>query len=273
MLFRWDSITEDIKLFISKVKQLVRKVLPKRKEKRGRPPKHSLVSYITLLVAKEYEKKILRGAEARLSELICKERVGHSVISYWENKPEISCCINQIINEAGYLLDEYLGYTFSVIDSTKFSSWYMDEIEFHVLNRINEETVYPASISFLRGSLAAPVKEVLQEGTGNLYADAGYDDNTSIGIMFEREYIPIVCPNKNRWKGYHRKKARKLYRMIKNRLGYRQRGRGESPFGSLTNAYGDRIKTLSSEATITRIASRVLCYQVRLLMRITAYLL
>jgi len=82
MLFRWDSITENIKLFISKVKQIARGVLPKRKEKRGRPIKHSILFYITLLVAKEYEKKTLRGAEARLSNLICKERVDHSVISY-----------------------------------------------------------------------------------------------------------------------------------------------------------------------------------------------
>ena len=58
-----------------------------------------------------------------------------------------------------------------------------------------------------------------------------------------------------------------------NRLGYRQRGRGESPFGSLTNAYGDRIKTLDLQTTKTRIALRVLAYQVRLLIRVTQELL
>ena len=273
MLFRWHSITENIKLFISKIKQLARSIIPRRRKSRGRPPKRSILSYITLLVAKEFDKKSLRSAEVRLSESICKERVDHSVISYWESKQDISNCITRIVEEAGYLLERSLSYEFSVIDATKFSSWYKEEIEFHVLNRINEETVYPVSISFLRGSLAAPVREVLQEGTGNLYADAGYDDNTSIGIMFEKEYVPIVCPNKNRWHGYHRKKARKLNRNINNRFGYRQRGRGESHFGSLTNAYGDRIKTLSTQATITRTAARVLCYQVRLLMRITEYLL
>jgi mRNA interferase MazF len=46
-----------------------------------------------------------------------------------------------------------------------------------------------------------------------------YDDNNSIGIMFRKGYTPIVSPHPGRWKGYHRKKARKLYRQLKNRLG------------------------------------------------------
>ena len=65
-----------------------------------------------------------------------------------------------------------------------------------------------------------------------------------------------------------RKKARKLYRKISNRLGYRQRGRGESPFGSLTNYFGDRFKTLNVQVTKTRTAVRVLVYQIKLLMRL-----
>jgi hypothetical protein len=59
-----------------------------------------------------------------------------------------------------------------------------------------------------------------------------------------------------------------LYRQLKNRLGYRQRGRGESIFGSLTNEYGDRFKAINKEGMKTRICARVLCYQVKLLMRI-----
>lgn len=271
MLYRWNTIVENINLFIEKVKLVAKKVIPRKTETRGRPPKRKVLSYMLLLITKEFEKKSLRGAETRLSELICKERIDHSVISYWENKPDISNCITKIVDEAGYLLEKELNYNFSVIDATRFSNWYKKEIEFHMLNRICGETVYPVSISFLRGSLAAPIKAILKDGGGNLYCDAGYDDNTSMGIMFERKYVPIVCPVSTRWKGYYRKKARKLYRNIKNRLGYRQRGRGESTFGSLTNAYGDRIKTLSPQATITRTASRVLCYQVKILMRLTHY--
>jgi len=91
-------------------------------------------------------------------------------------------------------------------------------VEFHLFNRIAEETVYPIGMSFLTGSVAAPVDEAIDPGSGKLYADAGYDDNASMGIMFKKGYTPIVSPNSQRWRGYHRKKARKLYRKISNRL-------------------------------------------------------
>jgi len=89
MLKRWDSITENINLFVVQlVKKLVRKVFPKLETKtRGRPPKHDPEGYLTLLAAKEFDKKSLRGAEVRLSKLVCNERVDHSVIAYWEKKP------------------------------------------------------------------------------------------------------------------------------------------------------------------------------------------
>ncbi len=108
---------------------------------------------------------------------------------------------------------------------------------------------------------------------GVAYLDAGYDDNKTIGLLFGKGYIPIVSPNKNRWRGYWRKKARKLYRMPKNRFGYRQRGRGESLFGSLTNRYGDRLNAINITVMQTRIAARILAYQVRLLLRVTQELL
>ena len=85
--------------------------------------------------------------------------------------------------------------------------------------------------------------------------------------MFKKGYIPIVCPNKNRWRGQWRHEARELYSLRENRLGYRQRGRGESPFGSLTNCYGDRLHARKKTVMQTRIAARVLCYQVKLLIR------
>ena len=271
MLFRWDTIVENINLFIEKVKEVAKEILPKKIETRGRPPKRKILSYILLLVGKEFERKSLRGAEARLSELICKERIDHSVISYWENKPRITEYVKQIVSKVGMLLEKNLDYSFSMIDSTKFSSWNKNETEFHVLNRICKDTVYPVNISFLKGSVVAPVSEVAEKGEGDLLADAWYDNEETIEVLFKRNYIPIICPNKNRWRGYYRKKARKIYRNIKNRLAYRQRGRGESPFGSLTNYFGDRIKSINDSAMKTRIASRVLCYQVRLLMRLINY--
>lgn len=270
MLFRWNTIVENINLFIDKVKEVAKEVLPKKINSRGRPPKRKILSYVLLLVSKEFERKSLRGAEARLSELICKERVDHSVISYWENKSEISNYVKEIINKIGKLLENYLDYSFSMIDSTKFSSWHKDETEFHILNRICKDTVYPVNISFLKGTVVAPVSEIAEKGEGDLLADAWYDNEETIEVLFKRNYTPIICPNENRWKGYYRKKARKIYRKFKNRLAYRQRGRGESPFGSLTNYFGDRLKSVNDFAMKTRIASRVLCYQIKLLMRITS---
>lgn len=268
MLNRWNSILEDLNVFIDTAKGIVEKITSKLKKKRGRPPKRKIKDYLLLIVTKEFDKKSLRGAEKRLSKDICKERIDHSVIAYWENKPEVAEHMKNIINEIGKELDKRLGWGFSVIDSTKFSNWKINEVEFHVVNRVNHKTVYPVGISFLTDSVASPTRESTPEGGGKLYADAWYDDNKTIGVLFNKGYTPIICPNKNRWKGYWRKKARKLYRQRENRLGYRQRGRGESPFGSLTNAFGDRIKTLEIQTTKTRIVARVIVYQIKLLMRL-----
>lgn len=69
------------------------------------------------------------------------------------------------------------------------------------------------------------------------------------------------------------RKQESYNRNPKNRLDYRQRGRGEGTFGSLTNAYGDRLKTFDVQTTKTRSAARVFFYQVRLLIRIIQELL
>ena len=273
MLHRWNSLIEDLNLFIKLAKRHIKKVCSKLKNKRGRPTKHAIEDYMLLLIAKEEDKKSLRGAEARLSRLICDERVDHSVISYWENKRGVTEILNLVVKELGINLQNKLGYEFSMVDSTKFSNWYNEEVEFHIVNRIKKGVVYPIGTSLITKTVAGPVEEAAPNGKGNLYGDAWYDDNKTIGILFGKGYIPIICPNKNRWHGYYRKKARKLYRSIKNRLGYRQRGRGESIFGSLTNEYGDRIKTLTKIATQTRSIARVIVHQVKLIIRIVEKLL
>jgi len=60
--------------------------------------------------------------------------------------------------------------------------------------------------------------------------------------------------------------------MPKHRLGYRQRGRGESVFGSLTNDYGDRFYAINDKAMKCITASRILCYQIKILIRINSLL-
>lgn len=265
---RWDSIVEDLNFFILKTKILIKKTANKLRKPKGRPPKHDPEKYLQLIAAKEFDRKSLRGAEVRLSEDVCDERVDHSVIAYWEKKPEVTDIFAKAVKEAGKQLDAKLSQQFAVIDATSFTSWFKEDMIFHLFNRISEETVYPIGISFLTGSVADPVNEAIDPGSGKLYADAGYDDNNSMGIMFEKGYEPIVCPNSQRWRGFHRKKARKLYNKFENRLGYRQRGRGESVFGSLTNYFGNRFKTINLQVTKTRTAVRVLVYQIKLLMRL-----
>src|SRR3989344_1085329 len=267
MLRRWDIVVENLNLFVRIARKFVKKACSKLRKKRGRPPKHNIEDYLTLIIAKEEDKKTLRGAEARLSKNICDARVDHSVIAYWENKPEVEIIVDNVIEEIGIKLQRLLGYEFSMLDSTKFSNWHHDEVEFHVTNRILKGVVYPVGTSLITTTVHEPVEEATPLGEGNLYADAWYDDNKSMVVLFNKGYTPIICPNKNRWRGYWRKKARKLYRMREHRLGYRQRGRGESLFGSLTNQFGDRLNVRNKTAMRTRIATRIFCYQIKLLIR------
>ena len=201
MLQRWNSIIDNIKLFVSKAKKFTKKVSEKLKKKRGRPPKHNIENYLTLILAKEFDKKSLRSTEVNLSEQLCSERIDHSVIAYWEAKPEVISMLSEIVFELGKELEKHLGKDFSMIDATKFSDWHHGETCFHLVNHISEETVYPIGISFLTGSVSAPVNEAAPPGKELLYADAGYDDNKSIGILFKKGYTPIVCPNSQRWSG------------------------------------------------------------------------
>ena len=266
MLPRWCNEIFDINLALSMMNRIVREC-GLVKVGRGAKPKRDVSVYALVIALKEYDERTLRGAEAHITRLICKERIDHSVISYWENKIGMQKIISQFINVAGAMLQGYLSSLFTFVDATKFSSWKMNEINIHVCNRIADGTVYPIGISFLTKNIRDPVSEAVPKGNGLAYLDAGYDDNKTIGVMFKKGYTPIVCPNKNRWKGYWRRRARKLYRMRKHKLGYRQRGRGESLFGSLTNQFGDRLNVKNETAMQTRIATRIFCYQIKLLIR------
>ncbi|MBS3080636.1 transposase [Candidatus Pacearchaeota archaeon] len=268
MLSRWITEIHDLNFALNEIKRLTQRLIRKKEEKRGRPPKHNPVEYVQLIVLKEFcDTLSLRKAEVRLSEFVVGERVDHSVIAYWENKPEITRCMQIVISRAGRILDKYLRKIFSFIDATKFTTWTIEEVQIHVANRIAQETVYPIGVSFLKKNIRDPTNEALPSGYGRVYADAGYDDNKTIKVLFEKGYYPIVCPNKNRWKGHWRKKARKLYRMPVNRRGYRHRGRGESVFGSLTNEFGDRLHARNEQSLQARVLSRIISYQIKLLIR------
>jgi len=191
------------------------------------------------------------------------ERVDHSVIHYWEKKLEEVYIA--LVRRMGQLLLSSLKPLFKVIDSTKFVTWKQREVEFHTLTAITKETVFPISIFFGSANPSRAVSNTLIQGKGELMADPWYDDNKAMGIMFQKGYIPIVKPNSGRYHGYWRRKARRIF--FKDLLRYRQRGRGESLYGSLTNAYGDRLKTTLLETTKTRIAARIVNYLVKLYIR------
>lgn len=269
MLSRWCNEINSINPAFFNLKRICRKA-EFLKGGKGRKPKRNMENYAFTLILKEFDKRTLRGAEEHLTRFIFNEGVDHSVISYWENNFKMIKLLRIFVAVAGALLDKALSSLFSFVDATKFTNWKIEETFVTVCNRIARETVYPIGISFEKKTVASPVNESVPNGNGLLYADAGYDDNTTIGVLFNKGYTPIICPNKNRWRGYYRKKARKLYRMRKNRLGYRQRGRGESLFGSLINCYGDRFYAINPEAMIAVTASRILCYQIKLLIIINS---
>ena len=68
--------------------KLISESIPRTK--RGRKPKHDLRSYLKLIITKEATKSSLREAEIRYSKIICKERIDHSVIHYWEKKFDLT---------------------------------------------------------------------------------------------------------------------------------------------------------------------------------------
>ncbi|MEM5812539.1 MAG: hypothetical protein QW286_02360, partial [Candidatus Aenigmatarchaeota archaeon] len=94
-----------------------------------------------------------------------------------------------------------------------------------------------------------------------------YDVNKVFAIVYKHGYIPLIKPQRARGKGHWRRKARKIY--SKEWRKYRHRGRGESPFGSLTNAFGDRLKTRLVETTYKRSLARVIVYQAKIYIRAT----
>jgi hypothetical protein len=263
---RWIPEVKNLTFALQEVKRLTKKLI-RRKKGRGRPPKHNPTSYAELIVLKEFKKKDLRSAETDLSKFIVGERVDHSVINYWERKPEIVNCLKIIIMRAGYLLDKLMNTEYTFVDSTKFSSWKIKEFEVFVCNRIAKETIYPVGISFVTKSVLDPVRECIpRRGNGEeLLADAWFDDRKTIEFLFKKGYIPLICPNKRRSRGAYRKKSRILYKQ--RREIYKQRGRGESMFGSLTNEYGDRYKTIEDPSMQIRILARIISYQIKLLIR------
>jgi len=93
--------------------KLISESIPRTK--RGRKPKHDLRSYLKLIIIKEANKASLREAEIKYSKIICKERVDHSVIHYWEKKFD-SNLIEKLVKNLGNKIEKILDYSFSILE-------------------------------------------------------------------------------------------------------------------------------------------------------------
>lgn len=263
LLPRWYSSLGNINVILNSLRKLLSDIKP---NSRGQPPKHTLKDYLILIVIKESKRSSLRGAETDWSEVVCSERVDHSVIAYWEQHMPRET-IEDAIRIIGSKLDELLSYEFSVIDATAFSNWHQDTQSFHLINRISRETVYPVSIKPDTFDPIPNTRDTMVPGQGLFMGDKWYDVNGVFRVVYEHDYTPLIKPQRTRCSGHWRRKGRKVYNLQWRR--YRHRGRGESVFGSLTNAFGDRLHTRLIETTYIRSLLRVLAYQVKIYIRAT----
>lgn len=262
LLPRWYSSLGNINVIVNSLKKLLPDIKPNN---RGQPPKHPLKEYLILIVLKESKKSSLRDAETDWSEFVCGKRIDHSVIAYWEqNMPRES--IEEAVRIIGSRLEELLGYEFSMIDATAFSNWHQDTQSFHLVNRICRETVYPVSMKPDTLDPIPNTSDSMVPGQGLFMGDKWYDVNGVFRIVYRHGYTPLIKPQHRRCSGHWRRKGRKVYNLQWRR--YRQRGRGESVFGSLTNAYGDRLNSRMPITTYTRSCARVMAYQVKIFIRI-----
>jgi len=268
LLPRWYSSVGDINLIRRELKRSVPDFPPPHK--RGQPPKRAVKSYVSVLVVKELKGSALRTAETDWTELICGERVDHSVIHYWEKNLPASL-LEMVIRAFGRRLEAVLGYDFSVIDATSFADWHQEKAGFHLLNRITNGTVYPVSLSPDTLDPVPNTRDTIIRGQGFLMGDAWYDVNKVFGIIYRNGYVPLIRPNKDRGRGRWRRKARRVFAL--HWRTYRQRGRGESVFGSLTNAFGDRMHTRLHCTAYVRCCGRVVAYQIKLLVRVSGAVL
>lgn len=263
LLPRWNSILGNKKLIVESCRVL----LPdKEPNTRGQPPKHPIKDYATLVILKEDKKASLRDAETDWSEYVCGERVDHSVIGYWEQSID-PVYMEQCVRIIGSFLDFLIGYLFTVIDATSFSNWHNQLTGFHLLTRIADGTVYPVNICPDTLDPVPNTKDAMVPGEGFLMGDKWYDVNKVFKEIYDVGYTPLISPQRTRDSGHWRGKGRKVY--SKEKKTYRQRGRGESPFGSLTNEFGDRLDTRLDETTYIRSIARVISYQIKIVIRAT----
>jgi len=112
---RWNTDLNDINNFLRVLDEILESVeIPKNK--RGRPTKIPKKEYLRLIIVKEWKKRSLRSMEIDYSDLICNQRVDHSVIHYQE-KTMPKELIEEIISTIGQKLDNSIDYDYTFIDA------------------------------------------------------------------------------------------------------------------------------------------------------------
>ena len=220
---RFDPRIYKPSLLIRETKKLLKKEFPelfkKKTGKRGRPPKEYPSDYLTIIVLKEANTHSLRSAQYIDSKLVVNKEVDHCVVHYWEKK--LLKVIGKLLSKLASKLERKVDYSYSILDSTKLTSWLKKLIEMHALLRyIPGVTLYLAGIIFTSSQLKASQK--LPKGKGPLLADRWYDDKHVLDEVVEKGYLPLIKP-----RGYGSMLRNKLWRDFRNKKLSKLRDVGE----------------------------------------------
>jgi len=144
VLPRWFCGVNDVRRVVAFVMDVSSRYLPLVIScGRGRRPIMDVRIYIALIVVKEFSRSSLRYAEDNYSLLLFGERIDHGGIHYWEKRLRRLGKLEKILEDVGRVLDDRLGYRFSVLDWTELTTWSMDSVRVTLTVRMSYGTVYP----------------------------------------------------------------------------------------------------------------------------------
>ena len=106
--------------------------------------------------------------------------------------------------------------------------------------------------------------ELLPEGSGNFYADGAYDSKKVLNTVVERGYRPIVKKTRNPPDGFGSKRRDEVFSVEE----YKHRNPHEGFWGAFTIWFGDRMPCFLRETAVTRILLGVMCYALKILLRV-----
>ena len=106
--------------------------------------------------------------------------------------------------------------------------------------------------------------ELLPEGSGNFYADGAYDSKKVLNTVVERGYRPIVKKTKNPRVVLAVRRGMKYFPRRSISTGILMRGF----WGAFTTWFGCRVCCFLKGTTVTRILLGVMCYALKILLRV-----